>query len=50
MVLEQGLFKPGGWMSENVSWERPGHGVYADPSSSGDRTHGGRTVGGRQGK
>ena len=40
----------GGWMSEHACWERPGHGVYAAPSSSGDQTHGGRTVGGRQGK
>ena len=50
MVLQQGLYKPGGWMSEHVRWERPGHDVYAAPSSSGDQTHGGRTVGGRQRK
>lgn len=27
MVLQQGVCKPRGWMSENVLWERPGHGV-----------------------
>lgn len=24
MVLEQGLYKPGGWVSENVSWKDQG--------------------------
>ena len=27
MVLQQGLYKPRGWMSESVCWKRPGHGV-----------------------